>query len=113
LKTIRKDKALLLNGQARIAFAEKTDVLFLRRETLSFHPNGVKFLAFDAEGVQLDERRYFSVGGGFVVSQEDADADHAATQQAPRIVADATVLPHPFHSGDELLAITAATGTLT
>jgi L-serine dehydratase len=60
--------------------------------------------------VQLDERRYFSVGGGFVVSQEDADADHAATQQAPRIVTDATVLPHPFHSGDELLAITAETG---
>jgi L-serine dehydratase len=110
LKTIRKDKAVTLNGQTRITFAEKTDLLFLRRETLSFHPNGVKFLAFDAAGVQLDERRYFSVGGGFVVSQEDADADHAATQQAPRIVADATVLPHPFHSGDELLAITAATG---
>lgn len=110
LKTIRKDKAVRLNGQARITFSEKTDLLFLRRETLSFHPNGVKFLAFDAGGVRLDERRYFSVGGGFVVSQEDADADHAATQQAPRIVADATVLPHPFHSGDELLAITAETG---
>jgi L-serine dehydratase len=110
LRTIRADKALLLNGQSRIAFLEKTDVLFLRRETLSFHPNGVKFMAFDAQGELLEERRYFSVGGGFVVSQEDADAQHAATQAEPRIVADSTVVRHPFNSGDQLLAITRSTG---
>jgi L-serine dehydratase len=110
LKKIRKEKILHLNGSHPITFTEKSDVLFLRRETLSFHPNGVKFIAFDAQGHVLQERRYFSVGGGFVVSQEDADAEHAATQQAPRIVADRTTLAHPFLSGDELLAITTATG---
>ena len=110
LKKIRTEKTLYVQGSHPIAFAEKTDVLFLRRETLSFHPNGVKFMATDAEGGLLQERRYFSVGGGFVVSQEDADAEHAATQQAPRIVADRTVLAHPFLSGDALLAITASTG---
>ena len=110
LKKIRKEKILHLHGSHPIAFAEKTDVLFLRRETLSFHPNGVKFMAMDAQGALLQERRYFSVGGGFVVSQEDADAEHAATQEAPRIVADRTVLAHPFLSGDALLAITASTG---
>ena len=110
LRTIRADKALLLNGQSRIAFLEKTDVLFLRRETLSFHPNGVKFMAFDAQGELLEERRYFSVGGGFVVSQEDADAQHATTQAEPRIVADSTVVRHPFNSGDQLLDITRSTG---
>ena len=110
LKTIRKEKVLHLQGSHPIAFAEKTDVLFLRRETLSFHPNGVKFMALDAAGGLLQERRYFSVGGGFVVSQEDADAEHAATHEAPRIVADRTVLPYPFLSGDDLLAITARTG---
>jgi L-serine dehydratase len=110
LKKIRKEKILQLQGSHPIAFAEKSDVLFLRRETLSFHPNGVKFMALDAAGGLLQERRYFSVGGGFVVSQEDADAEHAATQEAPRIVADRTVLAYPFLSGDELLAITASTG---
>jgi len=110
LKKIRKEKVLQLQGSHPIAFAEKTDVLFLRRETLSFHPNGVKFMAMDAQGTLLQERRYFSVGGGFVVSQEDADAEHAATQQAPRIVADRTVLAYPFLSGDTLLNITASTG---
>ena len=110
LKKIRKEKVLQLQGSHPIAFAEKSDVLFLRRETLSFHPNGVKFMALDAAGALLQERRYFSVGGGFVVLQEDADAEHAATHEAPRIVADRTVLAYPFLSGDALLAITASTG---
>ena len=110
LKKIRKEKTVHLMGTHPIAFTEKSDVLFLRRETLSFHPNGVKFMAMDAQGTLLQERRYFSVGGGFVVSQEDADAEHAVTQEAPRIVADRTVLAYPFLSGDELLAITASTG---
>ena len=110
LTKIRKEKVLQLQGSHPIAFAEKSDVLFLRRETLSFHPNGVKFMALDAAGALLQERRYFSVGGGVVVSQEDADAEHAATHAAPRIVADRTVLAYPFLSGDALLAITASTG---
>jgi L-serine dehydratase len=110
LKKIRKEKTVHLMGMHPIAFTEKSDVLFLRRETLSFHPNGVKFMAMDAQGTLLQERRYFSVGGGFVVSQVDADAEHAATREAPRIVADRTVLAYPFLSGDALLAITASTG---
>jgi L-serine dehydratase len=81
-------------------------LVFLRLESLPFHSNGVCFSAFSSDGTVLDERRYFSVGGGFVVSQEDADA---ALGQ-PNFVVDPTVLPHPFSSGDALLAITAATG---
>jgi len=90
LKSMRSSKTLCLGGEKTIAFAEKTDVLFLRRETLSYHPNGVKFMAFDGDGTLLQERRYFSVGGGFVVSQEDADAHNASTGTVPRIVPDPT-----------------------
>lgn len=39
LKVIRTGKTLQLNASKSIAFSEKTDVLFLRRETLSYHPN--------------------------------------------------------------------------
>jgi L-serine dehydratase len=110
IKTLRTTKTLHLGGEKAIAFAEKTDVLFLRRETLSYHPNGVKFMAFDSGGVLLQERRYFSVGGGFVVSQEDADANNASTGSVPRIVADPTEVRFPFASGDALLAICAGSG---
>jgi L-serine dehydratase len=49
---------------------------------------------------------YYSVGGGFVVNDQIA-ADGSLHQV---IAPEATSLPHPFHSGDELLKICAALG---
>jgi L-serine dehydratase len=106
LARLRKERSLLLGGERAIAFNEKTDLVFLRRESLPFHPNGVRLTAFDAAGGELDNRRYFSVGGGFVVSQEEADA----AGEAVRILPDNRPLPYPFSSGDELLAVTQASG---
>jgi len=96
LERIRNDKVLRLLDRHAIAFDEKADLVFNKRESLPFHPNGMRFNAYDAQGVELAARDYYSVGGGFVVNQDDASAD--------RIVADTTVLPYPFRSGEELLA---------
>jgi L-serine dehydratase len=60
------------------------------------------FAAFDADGKQLAEKTYYSVGGGFVVSDEVA---HDGTRQKV-IAPDTTILPLPFHSGDDLLRLT-------
>ena len=97
LHGVRDDKALQLPGGPRIAFDEKIDLKFHRRESLPFHANGMRFEALDAAGRLLAERCYYSVGGGFVVSDEVA-AD-AARQKA--IVPDTTALPYPFHSGTD------------
>ncbi len=106
LKRIRAEGRVMVEGQHPVVFKERTDMLFLRRETLPFHTNGVRLTAFAADGALLEERRYFSVGGGFVVSQEEADA----SAEHPRLVVDPTVLAYPFSSGDGLLEITKATG---
>ena len=106
IRQIREDASLLLNGEQRMAFKERSDILFLRNETLPFHANGARFLAFASDGEQIEERCYFSVGGGFVVSQEEADR----SVDQPKLVVDPTRLEHPFASGDELLAITVRTG---
>jgi L-serine dehydratase len=106
LTQIRANASLMVDGKQAVAFHERTDILFMRRESLPFHSNGVRFSAYANDGALLDERRYFSVGGGFVVSQEDAD--RPADQ--PRFVADPTPVAHPFSSGDELLAMTVQTG---
>ena len=66
-----------------------------RRRTLPFHANGMTFQAFDADGAQLDHRTYYSVGGGFVVSDEPG---------GPRVVADPTPVAFPFSSGKQLVA---------
>lgn len=106
ISQIREDASLLLNGEQRMVFKERSDILFLRNETLPFHANGARFLAFASDGEQIEERCYFSVGGGFVVSQEEADR----SVDQPKLVVDPTRLEHPFSSGDELLAITVRTG---
>ena len=104
LQAIRESGRLKLNGLHEVAFSEKADLTFYRRETLPFHANGMRCIAYDASGAELENRCYYSVGGGFVVSDEVV-AD--GTKQKV-IAPDTTVLPHPFHSGAELLAACTA-----
>jgi len=102
LKAVRDSGRLLLVGAQAVDFVEKRDLLFHRRETLPLHANGMRFSAFGADGAVLAERCYYSVGGGFVLSDEAAGDG----ERARRIAPDATVLPLPFRSGAELLALT-------
>ena len=97
LQTIQDNGCVDLAGKLKIAFTEKTDLLFNKRKSLPYHPNGMRFAAFDQNGGLLHERDYYSVGGGFVVSQDEAASD--------RIVKDTTRLPYPFSTADELLRI--------
>src|SRR5690606_24124512 len=66
-----------------------------KRQKLPFHTNGMRFTAYDAGGAVLASRDYYSVGGGFVVNQDEAAED--------RIVADTTPLAYPFRTAAELL----------
>jgi L-serine dehydratase len=89
---------LAAEGETReIAFAERADLLWNRKQLLPLHSNGMQFAAFDAAGELLDQRTYYSIGGGFVVNEETAGQD--------RLVPDETPLPFPYRSGGELLAI--------
>ena len=95
LERIRSTKQLRLHGTHDIAFDEKTDLVMNKRQKLPFHTNGMRFIAYDANGGEIATRDYYSVGGGFVVNQDEAAED--------RIVADTTELAWPFHNGAELL----------
>ena len=101
LEAIRSQHRVTLNGSHEIAFDEAADLVMHRRETLPFHANGMRFTAFGADGQELENRVYYSVGGGFVVSDEVAADGSRQKVVAP----DTTVLPHPFHSGDDLLRL--------
>ena len=60
------------------------------------------FRALAADGSELRRREYYSIGGGFVLDQDEAGR--------PAIVEDATPVKYPFRTGDELLAHTRETG---
>ncbi len=95
LARIRAGKTIRLLGRHEIGFDEKQDLIMNKRQKLPFHTNGMRFTAYDAAGDVVATRDYYSVGGGFVVNQDEAAED--------RIVADTTELPYPFNSGAELL----------
>jgi len=95
IAAIRSRKALRLLGGQRVDFNEADHLVFHRRRTLPFHPNGMCFTASDARGEPLCSRTYYSVGGGFVVNNADIGEQ--------RIKEDDMRLPHPYQSGAELL----------
>jgi L-serine dehydratase len=85
-----------------IAFDVDEDIVLHRRKRLPFHSNGMRFAAEDDRGRQICERYYYSVGGGFVLGEDEAGT--------LAIVPDATPVPYPFRTGAELLAHTESTG---
>ncbi|GAA5190119.1 L-serine ammonia-lyase [Arthrobacter gyeryongensis] len=93
------DAELRIAGHHRVDFNWDEDVVLHRRKSLPAHPNGMTFRALDHTGEVLRERSYYSIGGGFVVDGDASGSD--------KVVADNTVLPYPFTSADELLAICA------
>jgi L-serine dehydratase len=98
---VRAAEQIQLLGRFSVGLTT-ADLVLHRRSSLPFHPNGMRFFAFAAGGEPLRERTYYSVGGGFVVDEAAAGAG--------RIKADDTVLPYPFTTGRQLLALCADHG---
>ncbi|KAA3616144.1 MAG: L-serine ammonia-lyase [Calditrichaeota bacterium] len=72
---IRENECIRLSPHKSIQFIEKKHLNFLQQESLQYHPNGLIFTALDAHGREILQKTYYSVGGGFVVSDEDAARD--------------------------------------
>ncbi|MGJ7543173.1 L-serine ammonia-lyase [Variovorax sp. LT1R16] len=106
LADIRGRKSLHLAGVHTIALDEKADLLLYSLKALPFHPNGMRFTAFDGDGGRLLEKTYYSVGGGFVVSETVAGDGSRQKLIAP----DTEILEWPFHSGADLLGLTTQHG---
>lgn len=99
----RSMHTLRLAGKLKIGYNEATDLLF-HDSSLPRHPNGMRFTAFDEAGTELLTGVYYSVGGGFVVSEAEAAAGLVGGNEpkAP--------LPYEFTSATELLDIGKRTG---
>jgi L-serine dehydratase len=100
--SVREAGRLRLLGRREIVFDIGEDVILHRRKRLPFYSNAMRFAALAPDGTELAVRYYYSVGGGFVLGEDEAGH--------PQIVPDATVVPYPFTTGSELLEHTQRTG---
>lgn len=86
---------LNLAGKKNINFNETTDFLFLQKELLPKHSNGMRFSAFDNQNNLLIAQIYYSIGGGFITTEEDFSK---ATE-------DTNPPPYPFSTAAQLLEL--------
>ncbi|MFA7438731.1 L-serine ammonia-lyase [Castellaniella sp.] len=82
-------------GRHRIPF-QPGRVFSARIRPMPEHPNGMRFMAFDAQGRSLLDERYVSIGGGFIRALDSIDTDETVPAHEP--------MPYPFATGNELMA---------
>jgi L-serine dehydratase len=92
--SIKKTKQLKLNNIKNIDFNVDTDLLFLQKETLPKHSNGMCFEAYDKERNCIKSQIYYSIGGGFITTDEDFGKPDTHRP----------LPPYPFQNSKELLA---------
>ncbi|WP_193164466.1 L-serine ammonia-lyase [Microbulbifer hainanensis] len=92
MATIEQDETLCLYGDHTIRFVPGRDLVFHNDEFLPQHANGMTCQAYQGDEL-LFERSYFSIGGGFVLSEEEFS-------QKEQI---ATLLPYDFSSAAQLM----------
>ncbi|MFN8278158.1 MAG: L-serine ammonia-lyase [Chitinophagales bacterium] len=102
IDSIKKKQQILLGGNHAISFNYDTDVLFLKRESLPFHPNAVTFVAYTSSGKQ--HQTYYSIGGGFVVQENEINDGHRVTERYQITDAD-TLLQYSMRAGRSISAI--------
>ena len=95
IHTLRETDTLLLDGRLPVPFVWARDMRLLD-ENLPFHPNAMTLVVFGENG-ELHRDTYYSVGGGFVVDEAQAQSGVADM--------DRTELPYDFSSAVELLQL--------
>lgn len=106
VEQISRDKRVSPEGHPSYRFDPGIDLVLDKKTPLLGHANGMAFYAYDANDRLLLKRIYYSIGGGFVVSEEELQRMKAKT------VAPATGkrVPYPFANAVEMLAMASRSG---
>jgi L-serine dehydratase len=106
---VRAEARLRLAGRIAIEFNEREELRFRRNQMypeagVVSHPNGMRFCAFEADGGALADDIFYSVGGGFIVSEAERVVGAAGGPGSLRVV------PYPYRSAEELLRLAGEHG---
>lgn len=96
LASIHARRELEVPAVGSIAFDPRTDLRFDFDTELPRHTNGMKFIAFSADGAELLNENYYSLGGGFIARNDD-----------PEPLAQEGEPPYPFSTSQSLLETAA------
>ncbi|NTF42072.1 L-serine ammonia-lyase [Rhizobium sp. AC27/96] len=94
-------------GHPAYQFQPRTDLIFDKKVPLPGHANGMSFSAFDKDERLLVKRIYYSVGGGFVVTDTELE-QLKADKKKPAAAGDR--VPFPFSSAKQMLEMAERSG---
>ncbi|TJW69025.1 MAG: L-serine ammonia-lyase, partial [Mesorhizobium sp.] len=103
---IGADKRISPPGHPTYRFDPAKDLVLDRKTPLTGHANGMAFYAYDASDRLLLKRIYYSIGGGFVVSEEELQRMKAKGS----VTTEGKKVPYPFKNAVEMLAMAAKSG---
>jgi L-serine dehydratase len=89
------DGEIKLGGIRKIKFTQN-DIIFNKKKKLPYHPNGIKFYAY-TKSKEVATRMYYSIGGGFVVTESNAKKNKVKTSKRK--------LTNEFSCAEELFTI--------
>ncbi|MFY9209698.1 MAG: L-serine ammonia-lyase [Aestuariivita sp.] len=102
LEGIHASKTVSPEGLGDLAFDPKTDLIFDYDHPLPGHANGMILMATDAQGDVTLRQVFYSIGGGFVMTEEELAAGKDTDEGAP--------VPYPFKSAAEMLEMARSSG---
>ncbi|WP_299478297.1 L-serine ammonia-lyase [uncultured Roseibium sp.] len=93
-----------------VRFDPDCDLAFDYGPALPHHANGMKLFAHDGQGELLLSETYYSIGGGFVVTEAELIAAEKAPDADLHDEKEAIGYPYPFGSAAEMLQMGKASG---
>ena len=102
MATIAETKTLTPDDLPSLCFDPDSDLIFDYDHALPGHANGMILMATDAQGDVILQQVFYSIGGGFVMTEEELAAGKN-TEDGPTV-------PYPFKSASEMLEMSGASG---
>lgn len=94
-------QSLMLYGKHPIKFDYQTDMIFNYKDLLPAHTNGMRYGAYDANNTLLLECIFYSIGGGFIIDENQALHSAAVNNND---------MPYPFANAKTLLELCESNG---
>ncbi|WP_375650171.1 L-serine ammonia-lyase [Bartonella sp. OT172YNZD] len=104
LEKVIHEKKVQPAGHPAYQFDVQSDLIFERKKILPGHTNGLAFEGLNTDGNVLLRQIYYSIGGGFVVTEDEL------SHMNDNIQSEAFEVPYPFDSACTMLSMAEQSG---
>ena len=102
LAEIRETRRIAVGGMPPLTFDPARDLIFDYGPALSGHANGMILRALDAQGDVIAQETYYSIGGGFILTEAELSAGEAGKGKVS--------CPYPFETAAHMLEMCKSSG---